>query len=172
MTTAADGTRDWTNPNNAKVEDGVFTMADFSSGTDDFTYRLQASNFGFSIPNGSTIDGIKLEWKASDVNDLNFLQNFFQVLEKNGAPGIGYTADGGNENSALTNTLVFYSAGGATDKWGTTWTTSDINGSGFLASITVSNNSVPDPSDIANVDVIKVTVFYTDAAGNKKHIIN
>jgi hypothetical protein len=49
----------WGDPDNAKVADNTYaTYA--SCGDDDYGKYLIASNFGFTVPDGSTIDGIEV----------------------------------------------------------------------------------------------------------------
>ena len=54
------GTIAWTTPSNAAISDGVFTAAAVLCSTAASNY-LKATNFGFSIPVGSTINGILVE---------------------------------------------------------------------------------------------------------------
>ena len=57
---SAVGTETWSTPQYAKYNDGNYTFASASSSTK-YTHYLKATNFGFSIPSGATIDGIKVE---------------------------------------------------------------------------------------------------------------
>ena len=51
------GTITWSNPDNAKASDDSRSIANHVSAASTSHY-LKATNFGFSIPAGSTIDGI------------------------------------------------------------------------------------------------------------------
>lgn len=153
------GTVAWSNPNNAKTENGTSATCDMTAG-DEIGNVLIASNFGFSIPGGSSIDGIMVEWKASEQSSTGTSNNYSQVLVKHGESTIR-TPDTGTTTSSISGTLTYYSAGGATDLWGTTWTTSDVNGANFQFGVAITNNAQPDPGDVVNIDVMRVTVYYT-----------
>ena len=56
---ASSGWSAWTNPDNAKTSNNTYAV--FSADSAGRSYYLKATDFGFSIPDGSTIDGIKLE---------------------------------------------------------------------------------------------------------------
>ena len=63
-TTADDsavGTIVWTNPNNSKVSDNVYAIVTNANCGIPTSHYLKATNFGFSIPAGATINGIVVE---------------------------------------------------------------------------------------------------------------
>lgn len=159
----------WINPSNAITEDDTSSTVDFELDAGGASQLLLASDFGFSIPSGSTIDGILAEWKASRTDLFGgLIGNYVQTLCKAGV--CDKNPVGGYEVSDLTTTLVFYSIGGATNLWGTTWTVTDINASDFGVYVRVVDGSDPQ-GETANVDVIRLTVYYTEASGTKKRII-
>ncbi len=55
---AAIGTRTWSNPGNITSSNNTYATATSSGGGNSTTHYLKATNFGFSIPSGATIDGI------------------------------------------------------------------------------------------------------------------
>ena len=60
------GTVAWTNPDNAKVSDNVYaTVSLIGIG---ISHYLKATNFGFSIPTGATINGILVEIEKKDIS--------------------------------------------------------------------------------------------------------
>ena len=54
----ATGTVAWTNPMNATTSDNVYATISCPTG---ISHYLKATNFGFSIPTGATINGIVVE---------------------------------------------------------------------------------------------------------------
>jgi len=159
------GNTAWTNPTNAEVSDGVYaTVADGASsasstpglatstgggsawqnlsgpssvlGTGTASTNLGAgtsqslniSTYGFAIPANATIRGIRVSINKSNSGlGGTVVDNTFELLKaaspvgSNKATG---TAWGG---------VVTY--GGSSDLWGTTWTPTDINASGFGMSV-------------------------------------
>lgn len=63
----------WTNPGNTAASDNGYT-AGFSLGSNIATQYLKATNFGFSIPDGATIDGIEAKVER------NCSQNGFPLM--------------------------------------------------------------------------------------------
>jgi hypothetical protein len=146
------GTTAWSNPGNVTTEDGVFATCTlgglFSS------HYLDATNFGFSIPAGATINGISVEWKrmsgSGDIHD-----NAVRII-KGGTVGATDKSVAGNWST----TLGYQSYGGSSDLWGQSWTASDINASNFGAALAATTNG----GDTASVDYCRITVTYTPAA--------
>lgn len=162
--TVVDGGGDVTfdNPDNAKVEDGVSTTATATS----VVGGVKATNFSFSIPVGSTINGVLAEWKSSSTEATS--SNDIQALVVNGSETSA--PDGGSNNDNLTGTLTFYSVGGATNTWqGSLPTVTEANASGFGVSVYEAFGTV---EATISIDVIRVTVFYTPASSIVgKHLI-
>jgi hypothetical protein len=145
---------DWTSPGNVKADDTAYaTIPFFDNGN---SYVMRATNFGFSVPIGSTINGIKVEIERKNVlRDLTAVDALVQLTKD------GTTRVGNNYADTLTNwppldTIKTY--GGANDLWGTTWTFADINASTF--GIHFAATAHDDPNDIS-VDFIRITVYYT-----------
>lgn len=139
----------WTNPGNAAASDNAYaTVTANSTGTN----ALEASNFGFTIPTGATVDGILVEIEAH--------------ASASGSVGTGtYVLKGGsqspnqNNGGALTTTDAYYSMGSATDKWSFTWTPADINASTF--GVRFEPGGTFATGKTISVDHIRVTVYYT-----------
>lgn len=154
---AAVGTVSWVSPGNITADDG--TVATSSPAGPATTHYLKGTNFGFAIPGGATIDGIKLE--------IEKRQNF-------GTPGIvtdtavyvvKADASLGSTNKALGGawggTLAYSTYGGAADLWGESWTAADINDADFGFVISASSSGVAS----LEVDAFRVTIYYTGAGG-------
>jgi uncharacterized repeat protein (TIGR02543 family) len=120
---------------------------------------LQLTNFGFSMPNASTINGIKVEinrWKNSGY-PYGVIQDMNVQLYQDGVLGGNNKAVSGNWSQ---NTATVATYGGSTDTWGRTWTAAQIKSSAFGLGFQVQNT---DGTRAANayVDYVKITVYYT-----------
>ncbi|MEK6751283.1 MAG: MBG domain-containing protein [Chloroflexota bacterium] len=147
------GTIAWTNPGNIVSNNNSYAMANLTVGTT--SHYLQATNYGFNIPSGSTISGIETkigrlgtDGLGSDVRD-----NIVSLIK-------GGVVTGENKAAVTTDwpsaeTAATY--GGITDLWGTTWTAEDINSSNFGLALAV-RSSVGTRE--AHVDYMQITVTY------------
>lgn len=147
----------WVNPTNVGADDAseaVITAATFDS--PDISQILVASNFGFAIPAGSTIDGILVEImrrnSAGAASD-----NRVQL-----ATGTTFaTLVGDNKaNTALDwpTAEAQASYGGAADAWNAGLTRDQVNATGFAVFLSVQADAAN--TDI-QVDYIRVTITYT-----------
>lgn len=147
----------WVNPANVGADDGTestITAATFDS--PDISQLLVASNFGFAIPTGSTINGIVVEidrrnsaGAASDNRvQLATGTTFADLVGTN-------KADTALDWPTATAVATY---GGAADTWTAGLTVAQINAAGFAVFLSVQ-------ADAANTDVqvdyIRVTVHYT-----------
>lgn len=134
-----------TNPNNIKVSDNAY--ATYFDGQN----SVDAQNFGFSIPTGSTINGILFEVEKKYSGDGSSNDIIVSVIKANGTLG--------SQNKtavAWTTSDAYASYGGASDLWAETWTAEDINDADFGLSF----RSRPF-EDTASIDHIRCTVYYT-----------
>jgi hypothetical protein len=146
-----DGDTSWVNPNNVKVSDNTYATASGGLGGN-FSGTLRCTNFGFSIPVGSTIDGVLVEIeRLSDGASDSAVQ-----LVKAGS-ATGTSKNGG----AWSSTEAYVSYGGAADVWGATLTYSDVNASTFGVQLGANIN----PFATASVDHVRVTIYYTAGGG-------
>jgi hypothetical protein len=138
----------FTNPNNIKVSDNTYADSPTEIGT-----SIQAGNFGFSIPSGSTIDGIVIEFeKKATYSASNVSESVVKLVKANGSVGTTNKAAGGYWS--LTESYVSY--GSSSDLWGDTWTAEDINDADFGV---VMNMYAYD--DVGKIDHVRCTVYYT-----------
>lgn len=142
------GTSAWTNPSNGATTDAVYatvTGANFTS------HYLKWLNFGFSIPAGSTINGISVDIIRHE-SGASVTDNVVKLVK-------GGTVGGNNKASAsqwpTTDGTATY--GSSNDLWGQTWTSADINGSTFGVVLSATSSGMP----TASVDSAAVTVYYT-----------
>jgi hypothetical protein len=154
---SAVGTVAWANPNNAKVSDGVFAGTWSMSSTYQYTHYLKATNFGFSIPAGATINGIVAEIQRYDDTQYTYDDNV--AIVKNGVVGAtnkALVAAWGSSNS-------YFTYGSSSDLWGESLTPTDINNSNFgiVLSIKFNDDSNGMIGNNIYVDHIRITVYYT-----------
>lgn len=152
----------WYNVSNAGAPDNVYAVMPYSSGgplTE--SYQLKATNFGFAIPSGATIDGIVVEIEKKCSNAAYSSKDKTVSLVKGGS------VSGSNKASAsVWPTSDTYSTyGGATDLWGLTWTDANINSSDFGVVLSVQCNATGKSSVTHYVDHIRITVYYTEGGG-------
>jgi hypothetical protein len=121
---------------------------------------IDLTNFGFTIPAGATINGIKVELKVA----REHLGNLTVQLLKAGP--LGPTPVGNVKTFAaptptgnICNNSSFITQGGCTDLWGTTWTPSEINAANFGVRV---NSSTSTGARV--LDAVKITICYTPAA--------
>jgi hypothetical protein len=125
---------------------------------------LIPQGFGFSIPSGSTIDGIIVEVEDSVANASNTVMMDTIRLSKS-STGIG---ENKGDNRVVNSTTDSYkSYGSATDTWGYAWTAGEINtntGPGaFSVQLGYTWNS--GGTSQIRVDHVRITVYYTEPQG-------
>lgn len=154
------GTAAWTNPDRITVSDNSRSQASVAAAAT--TEWLKATNFGFSIPTGDTIDGIqagieKRSGTASAIQDVDV------KLVKGG------TVQGANKaEAAAWPTVDTYSEyGGAADLWDLSFTPADINATNFGVVISALGLLLAQ----ATVDHIRITITHTAVSGMSRGII-
>lgn len=156
---SAVGTLTWNSPGNITASDNTRSDSNYTSGAGTFyTNYLKATNFGFSIPAGATIEGIVVEVeKLSDGNTANYYAYDTEIKIIKGGT-IGST----NKATAThwPTSEAFASYGGASDLWGETWSAADINGSTFGVAVSAAIYTTGSFIRIY-VDSIRITVYYS-----------
>jgi hypothetical protein len=112
---------------------------------------LDLTNFGFTIPDAATINGITVEVKFA--GSAASTGATAQLL-KAGAPvgtSKSFTRPGGATSCA---TSTFVTLGSGVDLWDTTWTPADINAANFGVRLTKSGGGT------ALLDAVRITVEY------------
>jgi hypothetical protein len=147
----------WNNPDNVKLEDNIWAEILLEPGYKSFV--LQTTNYGFTIPTGSTIDGIIVTLLRREASDSNSVLDVSAKIMKGGNP-VGYEKANqdywGNDIGLFGRDTIFYGIG-LTDKWEVSWTAEDINNLGFGVQFIVNSNT----QVLAEVEYIKITVYYT-----------
>jgi hypothetical protein len=151
------GTIAWTNPDNAKVSDDVY--ATFTVNGNATSHYLKATNFGFSIPTGATINGILVEIEKKCnvyLGSKTIFDSSIKIVKSDGTIGSTDKSVG----TLWSDTEAYVSYGSSSDSWGETWDSTKINDVDFGMVISViSNGSYP---SIAYIDHIRITVYYTE----------
>lgn len=159
---SAYGTHGWSNPNNAKVSDNSYASVSASFGGN--THYLKATNFGFAIPSGATINGVSVSIeRKSTVGSPNTVKDNVVKLVKGGTVSGSNYADTGT-NWPSSDTVKTY--GGSADLWGLSLTDSDVNASNFGVVLAAAMGSIIGKNACsAFVDLITITITYTVGAG-------
>ena len=116
------GTISWSDPNNAKASDDQYSLASASTGTF-YSHYLKATNFGFAIPAGATIDGILVEIEKKKGVSGGTYSEVVKIIKADGT--LGSTNKGNSTN--WSSTEGYDSFGGATDLWDESWDADKIN---------------------------------------------
>ncbi len=144
------GTQVWNNPTDIEAAGGEAWAGSFSS----TTHYLKGHNLGFSIPEGSTIDGIECRMRAHSqhtnraITTLKIVKSDNSIGSENKGPGA----------PNLFTTYDVYTFGSSSDLWSETWTPADINDAdfGFVWSQSLTRGYA---------DYFQINVHYTEGAG-------
>ncbi|MFA6190681.1 MAG: hypothetical protein WC711_04215 [Candidatus Staskawiczbacteria bacterium] len=147
---AAVGTITWENLNNALLEDGNSATNLHAGGSQ--SHYLKATNFGFAIPAGATINGILISIKREGNTEKDV---DVKIVKSDGTIGATDKAD---TSIFWPSVLIWKDYGGSNDLWGETWTTGNINDSDF--GVVITETSGPE-GGTAKIDNIKTTIYYT-----------
>lgn len=141
----------WTNPTYGYADDSKYAVTTYSL----YGYRQSYENFNFSIPSGSTINGIEVSVKGkTDSGDAPVGFNVYNTSAGSWATEyLGEYGVGGIWNT--TESTVTY--GSSSYLWDKSWTSSDFTNANFSAYIT----SVDERSNIWMLNHITVKVYYT-----------
>ena len=149
------GTVAWTSPGSITADDTSYATCALANSAQ--SNYLSATNFGFSIPAGSTINGIQVSImrQRSSFSSPDIRDTVVSLIK-------GGTVTGANRAATSTNwptSMGTASYGTTSDLWGATWTPADINASDF--GVALSANSTGSSSRTASVDYMQITVTYT-----------
>jgi hypothetical protein len=123
------------------------------------SHYLKATNFGFSIPSGATINGILVEIEKK-ANGYHGYDDNVKIVKADGTLGTTNKAD----NSNLWEiTDTYHSYGSSSNLWGETWDDTKINDVDFGVAISARNNT-NGLGNTLSVDHIRITVTYTASA--------
>lgn len=158
----ATGDSAWTNPTNVGADDANYAVTG-SMSTIQTSQILAVSNFGFTVV--GTINGITVAVKRLRGTRL-IVDHTIQLGKAADTPAGDSKADAVTDWSAVEASVEY---GGASDKWGLTWTASEINASTFAVYVRCQRDATAG-SGTASVNVVTVTVDYTETATPAYHV--
>lgn len=123
------GSVSWTNPTNVFSTTWANGSTFVALTTSQESNYIKATNFGFSIPSGATINGIIVN--INRYADDNIITDGNVNIVKGGTIGTTNKAKSGNWPIVPVDRDIPAVYGSSTDLWGETWTSSDINSSNF-----------------------------------------
>ncbi|HRS42859.1 MAG TPA: Hint domain-containing protein [Candidatus Diapherotrites archaeon] len=160
------GTITWDSIDNIKSSDNLYSTATVLGHGSVITHYLKATNFGFNIPTGAIIDGIKVEIEkhGGDISALkDVYDNSVKIIKSDGTIGATEKKDSVYEWSD-TDTNAYVTCGGNTDLWDETWTAEQINNANFGVAISAKiSSSSGGGGQCLNEDTLILT-----EQGNKK----
>jgi hypothetical protein len=159
------GTVTWSNPNNARVLDGVYAQAN-GMGAGAISYYLGGEVFGFSLPINAVPIGIQVDLYCMGTGTTTINDSSVSLV-LGGSPA-------GSDKASATAWPVFpvigtRTYGGAADLWGLSPTYSDINDAGFGIFISAQNAGAS--MGTAYVDFVSITVTYSIVNQVKQQVI-
>ena len=126
------------------------------------TGNLTARAYGFAIPTGATINGIRLDLAKYQQTGAVCQDAHIQLQKTTGVYSVSNYAD---TVTTYPSSSTVFTYGGATDLWGDTWTPTIINGATFGAFINATYNNASGSSALRCVyNWALITVYYTAAA--------
>ncbi|MEW6470506.1 MAG: T9SS type A sorting domain-containing protein [Bacteroidota bacterium] len=150
--TIAYGSQSWSGHTNTTWSDNSYATVSVDDGQ--HAAYLTLSNFGFAVPNGSTVQGIEVmierRGEGGNIKDKSVR------LLKGGVLAGSDLADGSSWTS--NDNAQYY--GGSTNLWGTTWTASDLSSSSFGLALSVQKSSSGGGPKIAYIDQMRITIYY------------
>lgn len=143
----------WGNEQYVKTSDNLRAEAQMAN-PNTFTDSILCTGFGFTVPDGATVDGIEiaLERRANPSTSISFWAQLYS------GGGVGQLKQ--DATTWPVNDAVCY-VGGSSDLWNATLTPLDINGANFGISFLLANNAA---GTVAEIDSIAITVYYTESA--------
>ena len=151
----------WVNLANIETPNGMSatcSLGDEIASPQNQSNVINATNFGFAIPGGSTIVGVKAEIGRYASFPSTITENNVQLLKAGTASGTNRAS-----NTFWPSSLQNNAYGGSSDLWGNTLAPADVNNSGFGLTIQVQNDA-NEPST-AFIDYVRLTVYYTTSGG-------
>jgi peptidoglycan/xylan/chitin deacetylase (PgdA/CDA1 family) len=144
----------WSNVNNIFTSNNGYATVLVDGTKSD---PLQATGFGFTIPQNSFIEGITvdIERKSSSISDGGSKDFSVKLLK-------GGTATGSDKATSTIYTIsdVIESHGSSVDLWGTTWIPADINAANFGVALSVTKPNAVGNAHTVSIDQIRITVHY------------
>ncbi len=160
------GTINWTNSINAQASDNTYASIALSNtgGVSEISHYLYATNFSFSIPAGATIDGIvvDVDGYSNTAGSATFTLDSGRIIKGGGVTGTAKSGGGWTCGSGACTPAdeVTVSWGGASDLWGATLTSTDVNAATFGVALSF-KEPIANDSTQGYIDQIRMTIYYT-----------
>lgn len=156
-TSVAGSNVDWSNADNAFSNDGNYATTQLADNQE--SDYLQCTNYGFTIPAGSTINSItvNVERRTSSTGGGSITRDFAMRLVKGGSIG---SYDAATTTNYTTSDFVEAHVG-VNPLWGTTWNDTEINAVDFGAAFASQKPTTAGGSRTVSVDYIEIVVDYT-----------
>jgi hypothetical protein len=156
------GVKEWTNPSNAKVADGLYATAKLEA-YEEKTQYLKATNFGFGLPEGAAVVGINVAIKRHA--SAAFIRDGQVRLCLGGSVDPSGHDKSSTEIWPTGDAVRIY--GEVSPLWGRAWTVVQVNSSGFGVAL-VAKNWATEVKPTASVDAVSITIYYTEAADENR----
>lgn len=171
------GSEDWFGPSGATGASNSSGAETIGSAGGQTSYYLRLSNFGFSIPSGSTINGVRVQMRVAQVTDVitpatcsGITASFNRVRLVNESGTIGTTDKAAS--TAVINDASWnpYDFGGTSDSWSGEATAINWNDtdSGFVVSIAWTGTT---GTCRTLIDSVNILVDYTPPAGMPRRTV-
>jgi hypothetical protein len=146
----------WINVSNAQFDDEVYaTFGNLPGVKGTHTDYLMVKDFGFQIPAGTIINGIKVEVNCADPNSRT--SDYSVRIVKTG----NITGSEKASGTPYPSSDDYMTYGSSTDLWGDTWDYKFIDDNQFGVVIAAQRNTSDDVTTDGRVDNIRITVYYT-----------
>lgn len=155
------GSVSWSNYTNVTSSDDLYTTVTTGVFIGTISYYIKSTNFGFSVPNGATIDGVVVSVERHKTGAPNAKDSSLRLV-------IGGSITGDDKADTVTvwptsdGTATY---GSSSDLWGTMPSASDVNASNFGIVLATTGGTGGGGGQDANffVDHITITVYYTES---------
>ena len=150
---ASIGTVTWTAPNNIIGDDNGL-KATASGGASTVSHYLRASNFGISLPSGSTINGLEVRFQAH--RTVSTFLSSISIFNDSGATA-GTAKTPSVDLTAVSDTVHQY--GGSGDLWGLTPTEAQVEDSDWGYGFSITGT----PNLTGTSDFAEIKIYFTPA---------
>ena len=159
----------WLNPGNIVSDNNTDATNEASPGFT--TNRLVATNFGITsgdVPEGSTIDGVEVEWGLWSDGTIFIQTNNYQLWDAGAVIGSAKT-----DSTVWPGSETARVKGGAADVWSATLSQAIVTGSGFGVALWMlyDPETLGAPGETHRVDYVKLRVYYTAPASGFVHSV-
>ena len=141
---------------NLATSDDAYTSVAMAAG--DLTSQiLRCTNFGFSLPATSTIDGVELRLERKGTQTLTGVTESVVQVVVGGSP----EGDDQGTNDTWPTSDASITFGGPSNLWGTTLTQAEVEATGFGWQFRAFNQSWFTQGETASIDIAEMRIFFT-----------